>query len=191
MAVIAFVVVIVVVAAVVDEGFVGMAASVVVMDWAVSFISSPDAVALDFRVSPAVLTCTLFAASAFIIEVSRSESGAPNSSVFSSGVLALPQLEISFERNDALFRMIRSLKGEEILIIFSNDAPAYLHSRHHAVQVETHLLSLTFFPLLLHLRGLRGMRMQRRRYRRPETANVGIRAQAALGQLRQSAFVFL
>ena len=190
MAVIAFVVVIVVVAAVVDEGFVGMAASVVVMDWAVSFISSPDAVALDFRVSPAVLTCTLFAASAFIIEVSRSESGAPDSSVFSSGVLALPQLEISFERNDALFRMIRSLKGEEILI-FSNDALAYLHSRHHAVQVETHLLSLTFFPLLLHLRGLRGMRMQRRRYRRPETANVGIRAQAALGQLRQSAFVFL
>ena len=190
MAVIAFVVVIVVVAAVVDEGFVGMAASVVVMDLAVSFISSPDAVALDFRVSPAVLTCTLFAASAFIIEVSRSELGAPDSSVFSSVVLALPQLEISFERNDALFRMIRSLKGEEILI-FSNDALAYLHSRHHAVQVETHLLSLTFFPLLLHLRGLRGMRMQRRRYRRPETANVGIRAQAALGQLRQSAFVFL
>ena len=89
----ASVVVLVVVASDVGENFVGIGASVV-MDWAVSFISSTDAVVLDSR-DPSVLTWTLFAASALNIEVSRSESRAPDPSVFSSDVLTLPHSEIS------------------------------------------------------------------------------------------------
>ena len=90
-AVVLFVVAVVVV--VVDEYFAAIGVSVVT-DWAVSFISSTDAAAIESP-DPSVLTWTLFAASTLIIEVSRSESRAPDSSVFSSGVLTLPHSEIS------------------------------------------------------------------------------------------------
>ena len=85
-------VLVVVVVVVVD-----MIGASVVMDWAVSFISSTDAVvALDSPDPSSVLTWTLFAASGLTIEVSRSECRAPDSeSVFSSEVLTLPQSEIS------------------------------------------------------------------------------------------------
>ena len=108
LAVVASVVVLVVVASDVDENFVGIGASVV-MDWAVSFISSTDAVAIDSR-DPSVLTWTLFAASALIIEVSRSESRAPDPSVFSSEVLTLPHSEISCNSQNECDRFSDFLK---------------------------------------------------------------------------------
>ena len=74
-------------------------------------------------------------------------------------------------------------------MIFYNDSFRYLYSSNHPVQVESHLLPLPLVPLLLQLRRLRRVRLQRRRDGRPETADVGIGAQAALGELRQPALV--
>lgn len=66
---------------------------------------------------------------------------------------------------------------------------SHLDSSDHPVEVEAHLLPLPLVPLLLQLRRLRRVRLQRRRDRRPETADVGVGAQAALRQLRQPALV--
>ena len=148
---------------------------------AVSFISSDDdAVPLDSLV-PLVSSWTLLAASAFIIKGSRSEPRAPVSSDFSSELLTLPpQSDISCNGDHGIYRW-----GD----LLYHDSATYLYSSNHPVQVEAHLLPLPLVPLLLQLRRLRRVRLQRRRDRRPETADVRVGAQAALGELRQPALV--